>query len=449
MKKILILFSAILLFIANSSGQTSTTVYTCKGGPVNALLYADISQQEKDQVRQQFINDYGTTYNFTANDILEDPTPTFNCHSYAWHLREGNTNRVWISNASQQVGACYDQLHNIDKYWTDGCFIQVCNEADADKTHYYCGDHSAVTSTVVQGKFESKWGGLPALRHFPTSVPYSQPTTVNYYASTKMTGDASGLCTGTRTFSVKNISGATYIWTYSNTLSVVGATNTNQLTVQINGSSTGTAWVQVQISTPCNASSVTSRIDFSVGTPAITGSYMNPNFSSGSLQSGQSVCAGTIRVTINEVQATTYTWQRIYGSAPFIDNGGYIDITLAQDESVSFLVTATSSCGSTERTVNFIADDPQCGSGGGFFKFTVSPNPVKGNMNVIFDKPVKANESITMRLYTFNSFTMVKQWKLEGGQKQYSLDKTDVKSGQYVLEATIGNAKVARQVIIE
>ena len=70
-------------------------------------------------------------------------------------------------------------------------------------------------------------------------------------------------------------------------------------------------------------------------------------------------------------------------------------------------------------------------------------------MNVIFDKPVKAKENITMGLYTFNSFTMVKQWKLKGGQKQYSLNKSDLKSGQYVLEVVVGNAKVSKQVIIE
>ncbi len=98
MKKILTLFLAIFLFTLNSNGQTPTTVYTCKGGTVNALIYADISQQAKDQLKVQFINNYGTTYNFTANDILEDATPTFNCHAYAWHLREGNTNNSSLTN---------------------------------------------------------------------------------------------------------------------------------------------------------------------------------------------------------------------------------------------------------------------------------------------------------------------------------------------------------------
>lgn len=64
------LFTAILLFIINVTGQISTTVYTYRGGSVSALIFNDISQQEKDQIRQQFINDYSPTYNFTGMRIL-------------------------------------------------------------------------------------------------------------------------------------------------------------------------------------------------------------------------------------------------------------------------------------------------------------------------------------------------------------------------------------------
>lgn len=218
--------------------------------------------------------------------------------------------------------------------------------------------------------------------------------------------------------------------------------------------SDGFANIKLTISNPsCGSFSYTTteilnKPEIVVGTPAITGSYLNPNFSGGVLQSGQSVCSGTIRVSINEVQATTYSWQRVFGSAPFIDNGGYIDITLAPNESVSFQVTATSSCGSTARTVNFVADDPQCG-GGGVFNFSVSPNPAKSNLNVVFDKPAKANENITFRLYAVYNSASVKQWNLKGGQKQYSLSRDGLKSGHYILEATVGSSKVSKQVVIE
>lgn len=232
-----------------AQNDVPTTVYTCKSGTVAALNRAEYSQSDITY----YTNYTSSTYGYLGITIIGDASRQYNCHGYAWHLTEGNTNKVWINNATQQVGNCYDQTHNIDKYWTDGCFIQVCNETDADKLHYYCGDHSAVASITNPGLYESKWGGLALVRHTKTGVPYADPTnSVNFYASTKISGSTSNLCTGTRTFTVKNISGATYAWTYSSTLTVVGSTSTNQFTVQRNGSSNGAAWAEVQITTPCS-----------------------------------------------------------------------------------------------------------------------------------------------------------------------------------------------------
>ena len=106
------------------------------------------------------------------------------------------------------------------------------------------------------------------IRHDPTDVPsiYNGGYR-HYYSSTKILGDASNLCSGTRTFSVKNISGATYVWTYSTSLSVIGPININQITVQRNGSSNGAGWVEVQISTSCSGTSATSTQNITVGKP--------------------------------------------------------------------------------------------------------------------------------------------------------------------------------------
>lgn len=76
------------------------------------------------------------------------------------------------------------------------------------------------------------------------------------------------LLPATTTFNVKNISGATYTWTYSASVTPSGPTNTPNFTVQRNGSSSGAAWVQVQISTACSGSPATSRVDVTAGAPA-------------------------------------------------------------------------------------------------------------------------------------------------------------------------------------
>lgn len=150
---------------------------------------------------------------------------------------------------------------------TDGSYIQVCSEIYPGKVSWVDGDHSAIT-TSTPGYWISKWNKYPLIEHYKDDTPFGN--TYAYYASTKISGSTSNLCSGTRTFSVKDISGATYTWTYSSTLTATTATNTNEITVQRNGSSNGAAWVKVQISTPCSAISADNRVDFIVGVPPYT-----------------------------------------------------------------------------------------------------------------------------------------------------------------------------------
>ena len=52
----------------------------------------------------------------------------------------------------------------------DGSYEQT-TEANAEKIFYYAGDHSAVKSTTHAGKYESKWGAMPLVRHSPEYGP--------------------------------------------------------------------------------------------------------------------------------------------------------------------------------------------------------------------------------------------------------------------------------------
>ena len=94
--------------------------------------------------------------NLSTSNIVGGYTAYYNCHAYAWHLTEGNTNKVWINNTNYfyPVNGCYPSNHNLDAYWSGntGCFIE-CNESEAVKIHYECGNHSAVKSSVA-GKYE-------------------------------------------------------------------------------------------------------------------------------------------------------------------------------------------------------------------------------------------------------------------------------------------------------
>ena len=107
------------------------------------------------QLTNQYIADYG------AENVLAPASKKYNCHSYTWNLSEGGTEKVWMNQ--------YDSFNNpnISKYWTDNSYIET-TENEAEKIFYYNGDHSAIKSQTVAGKYESKWGVAPLMRHDPT-----------------------------------------------------------------------------------------------------------------------------------------------------------------------------------------------------------------------------------------------------------------------------------------
>ena len=253
MKQLLIIPFLLTVILVQAQTYNYFNAYTPKSTAVQAmsLTSSDLSAGQKATAKADALATYpGITF-------LADATYTYNCHGWAWNMSEGGSTG-WINE--------YDNSSNpnVYKYWNDGSYVQVCNEADADKIHYYSGDHSAVKSTV-SGQYESKWGANIRARHAPTNAPVIYNTSYRrYYASTKITGDATNLCTGTRVFSVKNISGVTYSWTTSASLTISGSSTGYSVTVQRNGSSNGAAWAEVSI-TGCG-STATRRVNFNVGT---------------------------------------------------------------------------------------------------------------------------------------------------------------------------------------
>lgn len=407
---------------------------TCKGTAVASSTRSEFSQADID-----YTNNYGNSqYGYLGITFLDNSSNQYNCHSYAWHLREGNTNRVWINNTLGYTDAnnCWPQNNNLHAYWNDGCFIQVCNEADADKVHYYCGDHSAVKSTTHPGYYESKWGQLAVYRHTLTGVPYEQPSSRNFYASTKITGDASLFCSGTRTFSVKNISGATYSWTYNGFLSAVGATNTNQLTVQPSGG--GAGWVQVVISTPCSGITATQRVDFPVGTPW-----------PGTIQPGPSTPIDVELYLYPVSGVSSYNW---YKNNVMVSgqHGLTVDIPVTCGVNTQISVEAVNACGVSSRSYRTV--NPSCWGGGAFM---VSPNPAT---SVITISPRPDNAAAKSAVNANSTFNEIRIYNMQGELKKYqrynkakqaSLPVHDLSNGIYFIEITNGTYKEKQQLSIQ
>jgi Secretion system C-terminal sorting domain/PKD-like domain len=460
--KIKIILVQAMLFAAIIAYGQPVTVYTCKNGTVAANVLAEFSPAQITAANNQTMTQYG----YLGITFLDNSSNQYNCHSYAWHLREGNANKVWINNATQQTGSCFDQTNNIARYWTDGCFIKVCNEADADKVHYYCGDHSAVRSTTNPGFFESKWGQLAVVRHTRTGVPYSDPVnSVNYYASTAITGSLSALCSGTRTFSVKNIPGCTYSWTKSSGLSAVGTSNTSTFTVQPSGAANGDNWVEVQITSPCSGTPAVRRASFSAGAPP-TPTYIDYSID-------PVVACNEVRVSTNYIPGATYTWS--YFKQPYSGNlvqfpnsPSSRKLTLTQGSGIYNIgVTATNACGTSN--IFFISVPVNCDQGGGH-KITVSPNPAKGNFSITFTeqtrtkelffksqgKPLQSIRSVksggktVISLFEYNTNMLVRQWtKNEVSGKNYSFNIAGLRTGLYLLQVDRDNETTSEKLIIE
>lgn len=463
MKKIL--FSAYLLLTLGAGGFTQpTTITTCKGGAVSANIQSAGTSAQKATWRQQFLN-WGASNGLGASDILAEASSAYNCHAYAWHLREGNTNQVWVNNAiPANPPACLPQTHNIDRYWTDGCFIKVCNVTDADKIHYYCGDHSAVNSTVVAGKFESKWGSWPVIRHNPTTVPYLQPNSVNYYASTKINGSTANLCSGTRTFTVKSISGAVYSWANSSGLVAVGANNQASYSVQWNGSASGAQWVDATITIPCSGASVTNRVNFSVGgtISPLTGTYSTSS-STKVLNTVNFVPAGNIFVQFQWPGATNIVATLAPGSPSgtgFFATSTNCSFNIAVNQNVSVNFTATGTCGDQIfATRTFVYSSSP-------FRLVASPNPAKDDINLAVStltngasitnpeeaENLNSNTKGMTKMYLYDVYTNqpVRQWTYrETKASNYRLNITGVRTGVYLLKMERDNKTASTKVIVE
>ena len=234
------------------------------------------------------------------------------------------------------------------------------------------------------------------------------------------------ICTNTNYFIPGLQRGATVTWSVSPS-GIVNITTTGN-TATLTRVNDGVVTLTATISGGCTSSPITVlKNDITVGHKPITGIYYNPNFSTGILNSGQSVCAGTVRLVIDETPQTTYTWQMIYGSAPFTTTNNYVDVTLTQNENVSFSITATNPCGSIGRTINLIADDPSCG--GGFYRFSASPNPTTG------DVQIKATGATTIKeIQVIDKFGNIKKAiKLSTNPKEHKINIADLPSDTYII----------------
>ena len=121
----------------------------------------DFNDNEKANVTQEFID----AFSISPDSIIDEPTYTYNCHAYAWHMSTGG-DPIWLNGIDMN----HPNGYYLSPYWTDGCFSIVSDNSDYT-TVLYSGDHSAIY--LGNGVYESKWGAGPVVRHSLTKVPSS------------------------------------------------------------------------------------------------------------------------------------------------------------------------------------------------------------------------------------------------------------------------------------
>lgn len=334
-----------------------------------------------------------------------------------------------------------------DIYMTDGSYVEVCNEMYPGKVSWASGDHSAVT-TSTPGRWISKWGSAPLIEHDWNDSPYGT-SNLKYYVSTSITGSMAPLCSGIRTFSVANISGATYTWSVNGSLlSIVSGQGTHQVTVQRNGSNSGLGWIEVQISTPCSSGSATSKREFLWTGPVVDYFIDGPT-------------------TIYTNDPTLYFAEGTYGSEMGITNwnwffdtpptsywinpagsGAAVELSIGTPGSYLLAVSVTNPCGTSAAAVLPIEV-----LSSGWFSFSVYPNPTSDLLTVsVALTGVDGQERVEKDLPTFKTILYDSQGKqLRQGDSKDGFVQFDTRSlaeGTYFLHIHQDGEVEKRQIVI-
>lgn len=157
--KAIILNLILILCAICAHAQSYVTVYTKFGNPVQGIIRTEMSASEKAEALA-WVAEY-----YPNATVLSDASRLYNCHSYTWNMQDGGA-VCWI-NATNSSG-----VTNVSKYWAKGEYYAETTQNNATKIHYYNGDHSAIPSPTVSGKYVSKWGELPLMLHSPDYCPY-------------------------------------------------------------------------------------------------------------------------------------------------------------------------------------------------------------------------------------------------------------------------------------
>jgi len=282
------------------------------------------------------------------------------------------------------------------------------------------------------------------------SIPITRPTISHF-----INGPLSLCPGGSGNFAVTALqAGSTVSWSAS-PANIVSLSATSGSQINATGQAHGNTTVTAVITDPCGGTSSASIPVTVSQLPAPT--LMNVGFATSD---------GTTTVDVQRLTqyalsiapisgATSYFWS--IGNNATLDGGQgntevNVTITGTPGTTTSFSVQPVNECG---RGGGLVVQANIVGTGNcDFCALQVSPNPVRSDLYVTMDRVSDAVEkkqtlqTAQVTLYDFYTNQPVKTWELRTGQKQYHLDVTGVRKGQYVLQVVLGKEKRTKQLLI-
>jgi hypothetical protein len=350
------------------------------------------------------------------NATLEgNSTRAYNCHAYAWHVKNGGGN-VWINTPDD------------DKYWgTYGGYTEIGSAAKGEtiRISYVNDDHSAV-GTDELGTFVSKWGEGPLMRHSAADCPYTSGDYSYYWVP--ITGD--NLNCSSESYSTLSISGAsTYTWA-GDKMSISGSGNSVTATITGNGA----GWIHAEIYSPYSGTTISSEKSVWAGIPIVAyvvgSDYVQPN-----------IPYLYYTYPPNEpLSSATYSWQLIPSIGSIYSSYDYADITFDYPDLCRVIAEATNTCGYSYGYLDVTISDEEY--------YTLSPNPASEEVTIsVYGLKVTTNEPV-FSINVFNMFGILQSKYIRSG-KSFSIPLGNLQDGNYIIRINNGKQIVSKQLIVK
>lgn len=269
-----------------------------------------------------------------------------------------------------------------------------------------------------------------------------------------ITGQQTTICSGSTDFTINGMpSGSSVIWSLDNTTdaSIIGANNQNTVTVQ----RTGTANAIVMLTATVTHCTFSYKIiqNIVLGAIPVTEIGINLPFADPNNLECNTIYKAE-RVVPQQYRPTAYQWT-INPEWTIITNPSNASINFAPNSNASadgYLgLSVRNACDWSAEQVLFM--HVSCSN---VYSMAVSPNPATDDIVATIQPKNKGVEqqdknvaNIEFLLYDVFTSQVVKKWSVQNGQKQYRLKASGIKTGQYVLQATIGQSKTSLKIIIK